>query len=67
MNNQNTISIAIWMAKSKELLDKVNSILEKVGIEKSNLPKNVYEGDKPISLVFAGQYSAGKSDTMSRK
>lgn len=61
MNNQNTISIAIWTAKSKELLDKVNSILEKVGIEKSNLPKNVYEGDKPISLVFAGQYSAGKS------
>lgn len=61
MNNQNIISIAIWTAKSKELLDKVNSILEKVGIEKSNLPKNVYEGDKPISLVFAGQYSAGKS------
>jgi len=61
VNNQNIISIAIWTAKSKELLDKVNSILEKVGIEKSNLPKNVYEGDKPISLVFAGQYSAGKS------
>ncbi|HBI91135.1 MAG TPA: GTPase [Terrisporobacter glycolicus] len=61
MNNQNNISIAIWTAKSKELLDKVSGILKKVGIEKNNLPKSVYESDKPISLVFAGQYSAGKS------
>lgn len=61
MNNQNTISIAIWIAKSKELLDKVSGILKDIGIEKNNLPKNVYESDKPISLVFAGQYSAGKS------
>ncbi|WPC07739.1 GTPase [Globicatella sp. PHS-GS-PNBC-21-1553] len=61
MNNQNTISLAIWTAKSKELLDKVINVLDKIGIEKSHLPKNVYESDKPISLVFAGQYSAGKS------
>lgn len=61
MNNHNTISLAIWTAKSKELLDKVINILDKIGIEKSHLPKNVYESDKPISLVFAGQYSAGKS------
>jgi GTPase Era involved in 16S rRNA processing len=61
MNNQNTISIAIWTAKSKELLEKVSSILKKVGIEQSNLPKSVYESEKTISLVFAGQYSAGKS------
>lgn len=61
MNNENTISIAVWTARSKELLQKVSGILEEVGIGKSNLPKSVYEGDKPISLVFAGQYSAGKS------
>lgn len=61
MNNQNTISIALWTAKSKELLEKVSSILKKIGIEKNNLPKSVYESDKPISIVFAGQYSAGKS------
>lgn len=61
MNNENTISIAVWTAKSKELLEKVSGILKEVGIEKSNLPKSVYESDKPISLVFAGQYSAGKS------
>jgi len=61
VNNQNTISLAIWTAKSKELLDKVINVLDKIGIEKSHLPKNVYESDKPISLVFAGQYSAGKS------
>ncbi|NLZ48840.1 MAG: GTPase, partial [Clostridiales bacterium] len=61
MNNQNTISLAVWTAKSKELLDKVSNILDKIGIDKSNLPNSVYESDKPISLVFAGQYSAGKS------
>lgn len=61
MNNENTISIAVWTARSKELLQKVSGILEEVGIGKSNLPKSVYESDKPISLVFAGQYSAGKS------
>lgn len=61
MNNQNTISIAEWTAKSKELLDKVSKILKDIGVEKSNLPKSVYDSDKPISLVFAGQYSAGKS------
>lgn len=61
MNNENTISIAVWTASSKELLQKVSGILEEVGIGKSNLPKSVYESDKPISLVFAGQYSAGKS------
>jgi energy-coupling factor transporter ATP-binding protein EcfA2 len=61
VNNQNTISLAVWTAKSKELLDKVSNILDKIGIDKSNLPNSVYESDKPISLVFAGQYSAGKS------
>ena len=61
MNNENTISIAVWTARSKELLQKVSGILKEIGIEKSNLPKSVYESDKPISLVFAGQYSAGKS------
>lgn len=61
MNNENTISIAVWTARSKELLQKVSGILKEIGIEKSNLPKSVYESDKPISLVLAGQYSAGKS------
>lgn len=61
MNNQNTISIATWTAKSKKLLDKVSKILNDIGFETSNLPKSVYESDKPISLVFVGQYSAGKS------
>lgn len=61
MNNQEIISIAVWTAKSKELLDKASIILEKIGFEQSDLPKSVYESEEPISLVFAGQYSAGKS------
>lgn len=61
MNNKNTLSIALWTAKSRELIDKVSNILKKIGFETSDFPKSVYESDKPISLVFAGQYSAGKS------
>ncbi len=61
MNNKNTISIAKWTAKSNELLENVKVVLKKIGIEEYQLPKSVYESEKPISLVFAGQYSAGKS------
>ncbi|MGI6427963.1 MAG: GTPase [Natronincolaceae bacterium] len=61
MNNKNDISIVAWTTKSKELLDKTSSVLERLGIEKSKLPKTVYDNNKPISVVFAGQYSAGKS------
>ena len=33
MNNENTISIAVWTARSKELLQKVSGILKEIGIE----------------------------------
>lgn len=61
MNERNSLSIAVWTAKSKELLGKVRNLLIKIGFDGSGLPQEVFEVNKPISLVFAGQYSAGKS------
>ena len=61
MNEHESVSIAVWTAKSKRLLDSVRELLGKIGFDESGMPHEVFEGDKPVSLVFAGQYSAGKS------
>ena len=61
MEEQNSVSIAVWMAKSKKLLKSAQELLRKIGFDKSGMPQDVSEGEKPVSLVFAGQYSAGKS------
>ncbi len=64
MNEQDSVSIAVWTAKSKKLLESVRQLLNKIGYNESGMPQNVFEGNKPISLVFAGQYSAGKSSIL---
>ena len=61
MNERNSLSIAVWTAKSKELIKKTGDLFAKIGFDGSVLPQEVFEGNKPVSLVFAGQYSAGKS------
>jgi len=61
MKPKDSVSIAVWTAKSKTLLDSVRGLLEKIGFDWSAMPQQVFDGNKPISLVFAGQYSAGKS------
>lgn len=61
MKEQDSVSIAVWTAKSKKLLENIRDLLDKIGFDRSCLPQEVFEGNKPISLVFAGQYSAGKS------
>ena len=57
----NTLSISEWTKKSDLLLKKVRNDFEKVGYQEKNLPTNVFDTEKPISVVFVGQYSAGKS------
>lgn len=64
MNEQDSVSIAVWTAKSKKLLESVRQLLRKIGYNESGMPQDVFEGDKPVSLVFAGQYSAGKSSIL---
>ena len=61
MNEQNPVLIAVWTAKSKKLFENVRALLDKIGCDGSGLPQNVFDSNKPVSLVFAGQYSAGKS------
>ena len=61
MKPKDSVSIAVWTAKSKTLLESVRGLLDKIGFDWSAMPQQVFDGNKPISLVFAGQYSAGKS------
>jgi predicted GTPase len=64
MKLQNTVEITEWTAKSTKLLEDVRKLLRDVegkDFNESKIPQNVFEGSKPISLVFAGQYSSGKS------
>lgn len=64
MNQQNEVSIAKWSKKSGKLLENVGQLLHTIGYNESNLPQSVFEENKPVSLVFAGQYSAGKSSIL---
>lgn len=58
---QEIVSISDWTQKSESLLQKVKNILDQVGYKESALPTSVFDIEKPISIVFVGQYSAGKS------
>lgn len=59
--NQEIVSISDWIQKSELLLQKVKDVLEQVGYKESSLPTSVFDIEKPISIVFVGQFSAGKS------
>ena len=59
--NQEIVSISEWTQKSECLLQKVKDVLEQVGYKESSLPTSVFDIEKPISIVFVGQFSAGKS------
>ena len=58
---QEIVSISDWTQKSELLLQKVKDVLEQVGYKESPLPTSVFDIEKPISIVFVGQFSAGKS------
>lgn len=61
MEQDNTILISKWMKKSQLFLKKVEEEFKKIDLNTLDLPKDIYDSEKPISLVFVGQYSAGKS------
>ena len=58
---QEIVAISDWTQKSELLLKKVKGVLEQLGYQESSLPTTVFDVEKPISIVFVGQYSAGKS------
>lgn len=59
--DQDKVLISEWTKKSEYLLQKVKDVLEQIGYQDAVLPATVYDNEKPISIVFVGQYSAGKS------
>lgn len=58
---QEIVSISDWTQKSELLLQKVKEVLDQVGYKETSLPTSVFDIEKPISIVFVGQFSAGKS------
>ncbi|MFV0559875.1 MAG: GTPase [Enterococcus sp.] len=61
MEEKDNFLLATFTKKSEEFLNQVEETLKEVNYNTNKLPRNIYNDNKPISLVFAGQYSAGKS------
>lgn len=61
MDKQEDVVISLWTAKSEELLQKVKSLFEDINYFSDSVPDSVYADGEPISVVFVGQFSAGKS------
>lgn len=55
------MDLAIWTRKCGEMILKAKNVYKELGISDERLPNGIFDGEKKISLVFAGQYSAGKS------
>lgn len=64
MNHQESILINFWTSQIRTLLNNAGQLLHSIGFDNSELPQNVFDGEKPISIVFVGQYSAGKSSLL---
>ncbi len=59
---QNTeFLVDTWTKRSNQLLQRANQLVQQLQGDPQQLPADIYDGNKPLSLVFAGQYSAGKS------
>lgn len=61
MNKHNALLLSKWTKEYVDLLDKVKHLFQQIEVTDVDLPHNLFDNDKPISIVFAGQYSAGKS------
>lgn len=55
------LEIPEYNERSSQLISDTLTLYEEIGYDASTLPDGVFGDNKPISLVFAGQYSAGKS------
>lgn len=62
----NKIQLDIWLKKIKDILEESRCVLQEVKYSKvADLPQSVSDSEgKSISIVFAGQYSAGKSSIL---
>lgn len=61
MENTKELALSVWTEKSESLLQKVKNLFTEINYSNDNFPDDVYDDGKPISVVFAGQFSAGKS------
>ena len=50
-----------WIPKCNDFLKKTGKVLQDLGYKDEHIPAISSDGKKPISLVFVGQFSAGKS------
>lgn len=61
MGTQFKLEIPEYSERSSQLIADAHALYQEIGCDESTLPGGAFGSDKPISLVFAGQYSAGKS------
>ena len=61
MGTQFKLEIPEYSERSSQLIADAHALYQEIGCDESTLPGDAFGSDKPISLVFAGQYSAGKS------
>lgn len=61
MNVQFKLDIPEYSKRSSQLISDAHALYQEIGCDRTTLPKGAFGSDRPISLVFAGQYSAGKS------
>lgn len=64
-----TVEIHDWAGRGQGLLERVNSTIEAAPSDQvrsllTRLPKSVIPDDGAVRIVFAGQYSAGKSSML---
>lgn len=64
-----TVEIHDWVGRGQDLLTRVHSVIQGAPSEPiqalhSRLPKNVAPVEGAVRVVFAGQYSAGKSSIL---
>jgi len=61
MDNSDSMQLSVWTGKSEELLTKIRELFVDLNYPKEDVPDTVFDNGKPISMVFVGQFSAGKS------
>lgn len=61
MEKEKEVALSVWTEKSEDLLQRVKTLFMEINYSNESFPDSVYDDGKPISVVFTGQFSAGKS------
>lgn len=61
MEGGQQIKFADLCERSAQLIERSRSTLEELNVDVSGIPDSAFDEGRPLSIVFAGQYSAGKS------